>query len=239
MSVTVSLVIVGGGRMGRAILEECRSGTDFRAAGVILRQAPESSLPGDPAVFLDLDAGLAAASGAVLVDFSGPAGAGDRVRRAAERGHAVVLGTTGLGTEVEEALEIAAERVAVVVAPNTSPGVSLVRRALRAALPPPTLGWDVGVVERHHRAKQDAPSGTARLLERDLREAGRNRVEIVSLRQGGVIGEHAVHLAGDDEEIVLVHRAFSRRVFARGALLAARFAAAARPGRYGMDDVLG
>ena len=75
-------------------------------------------------------------------------------------------------------------------------------------------------------------------LAEDLRRMGWDRVEIVSLRQGGVIGEHSVHLAGPDEELVLVHRALSRSVFARGALLAARFAAAAPPGRYGMDDVL-
>jgi 4-hydroxy-tetrahydrodipicolinate reductase len=174
-----------------------------------------------------------------MVDFSGPEGAADRVTRASEQGHAVVLGTTGLGPEVEEAVTRAAKRTAIVVAANMSPGISLLRRALRAALPPPALGWDVGMVERHHRAKQDAPSGTAKLLEHDLRETGRSRVEIVSLRQGGVIGEHAVHLAGDDEEIVLIHRAFSRRVFARGALLAARFAAGAPLGRYDMDDVLG
>lgn len=232
------ILVVGGGRMGRAILERALEDDAVSLLGVVLRRSPDDALPGNPPVFLDLPLALDSAPNAVVLDFSSAENAGLRVRSVAERGHALVLGTTGLDAAAVEAVNLHAARVAIVVAPNTSPGVLLLRRAIHAVMPAVSLGWDTGIVDRHHRAKKDAPSGTAKLLAEDLRKAGAERVEIVSLRQGGVVGEHAIHFAGGDEEIVLLHRATSRKAFASGALLAARFAATARPGRYGMEDVL-
>jgi len=234
----VSVLVLGGGRMGRAILEMAQSDATVHVAGVILRRVGDTPLPGAPVTFLDLIEGLSAATRAVVLDFSSPSDAASRIRNVAERGHSLVLGTTGLDASADEAIAEAASRVPVVVAPNTSAGLLLLRQAIRAVAPALSLGWDAGIVDRHHRAKKDAPSGTAKILESDLRALGAERVEVVSLRQGSVVGEHVVHLAGRDEEIILIHRAQSRNAFAAGALLAARFAATAAPGRYGMDDVL-
>jgi 4-hydroxy-tetrahydrodipicolinate reductase len=234
----VTVLVHGAGRMGRAIVETAASDDAIRIAGVVVRRTVPAPLPGAPPSFPDLTSALTASPHAVVLDFSSPAGAAARIRTVAEHGHPLVLGTTGLEADADQAIDDAASRVAIVVAPNTSTGVVLLRQAMRAVAPALSLGWDAGIIDRHHRAKKDAPSGTAKLLERELRDAGAERVDIVSLRQGSVVGEHVVHLAGPDEELILIHRAQSRNAFAAGALLAARFAAQARPGRYGMDDVL-
>jgi len=234
----VSILVHGSGRMGRAILESALIDSRIRVAGVVVRRPPEVALPGAPVTYLDLSKALDATKGAVVLDFSSPIGAGERVRKMAAAGHPLVLGTTGLDEAADAAIQDAIVRIPVVVAPNTSAGLILLRQAIRAVAPGLGLGWDASIVDRHHRAKKDAPSGTAKLLERELRDAGAERVEIVSLRQGSVVGEHAVHLAGPDEELILIHRAQSRNAFAAGALLAARFAATAAPGRYGMEHVL-
>ena len=134
---------------------------------------------------------------------------------------------------------MASRRVAVVRAPNFSPGVALLRRALAAVLTARGPTWDTAILERHHRTKLDAPSGTAKLLAETVCAATGVEPEVASFRQGGVVGEHVVHLAAGDEELAFMHRAFSRGAFARGAVLAAAFARGARPGLYGMDDVLG
>jgi len=234
----LSVLVHGGGRMGRAILESAVGDPTLHVAGLVVRRVPDAPLPGAPATYLDVSDALSAAPRAVVLDFSSPVDAAARIRTVATRGHPLVLGTTGLDAAAERSIDDAASHIAIIVAPNTSAGVVLMRQAIRAVLPALSLGWDAGIIDRHHRAKKDAPSGTAKLLERELREGGADRVEIVSLRQGTVVGEHVVHLAGKDEELILVHRAQSRKAFAAGALLAARFAANAAPGRYGMEDVI-
>ena len=231
---TPSIIVVGAaGRMGGTIVELAGE-EGIEVAARVDRGAPA----GAPGWFAALESALAARPDGVVVDVSSPEGATARVDAVRAAGRPLVEGTTALGSEAEAALSRAAETVAVVVAPNFGPGIALLRRALGDILAAAGPRWDVAILDRHHRMKQDAPSGTAKLL---ARAAGDRGVEasVASFRQGGVVGEHAVHLSADDEELVLTHRAFSRRAFARGALLAARFAAEAAPGRYGMDDVLG
>jgi 4-hydroxy-tetrahydrodipicolinate reductase len=226
--------------MGRAILEAATRSEAARVAGVVGRRAerPEG-LHSSMAYTNDLRAALKAEEEGVVVDVSGAEGAAGRIEQVASAGRPLVEGTTGLDAPALDALAAAAARIAVVEAPNLSPGVALLGRALRAILAARGPAWDAAILDRHHRAKRDAPSGTARLLARILAEGGAGRPAVASFRQGGVMGEHAVHLSGDDEELVLVHRALSRRAFAEGALLAAAFARTAPPGRYGMDEVLG
>ncbi len=163
----------------------------------------------------------------------------DRIRAVAGAGRPLVEGTTALDPSAESALTQAAERIPVVVAPNFSPGVALLRRVLDVVLGARGPEWEVGLLDRHHRMKKDAPSGTAKLLVRGMESHGGSAVQVAAFRQGGVVGEHSVFLAADAEELVFTHRAMSREAFARGALLAASFAAQAAPGRYGMDAVLG
>jgi 4-hydroxy-tetrahydrodipicolinate reductase len=172
--------------------------------------------------------------------------------------HPVVIGTTGLSEAQLQRVEEVAEDVPVVLAPNMSVGVSLVREVVRALSEKLGADYDVEVVEAHHRNKVDAPSGTALLLAwaaaegrgRDLddvavygREGRAPREEgeigVHAIRGGAVVGEHRVVFYGAGEEVEVVHRALSRRTFATGALRAARFVATAEPGLYSMRDVLG
>lgn len=220
--------------------------------------------PGAPETGRDLgelcgwgEAGVAAAeepprSAEVLVEFTSPEATVGHLRY----GKPHVIGTTGLSEEQLVRVEEAAKGVPIVLAPNMSVGVSLVRevvRELAAKLP----GYDVEITEAHHRGKQDAPSGTALLLARaaaegrsqDLDKAavyGREGVSprregeigIHALRGGAVVGEHRVVFYGLGEEVEVTHRALSRRTFADGAIRAAKFVASAEPGLYSMRDVL-
>lgn len=195
----------------------------------------------------------------VIVDFSTPEQAVRCARAAGPTGKGLVVGTTGLSSDQRRSIEAAGSRSAVVLASNMSVGANvlfaLARRALTALGP----GYDVEIVETHHRSKTDAPSGTAlRIAEvvaaargddparvvrtgRAGRDLGRGEREIGvhSLRGGAVTGRHEVHFLSDTETVVLEHTALSREAFARGAVRAAVFAASSPPGLYGMSDVLG
>ena len=168
-----------------------------------------------------------------------------------------VIGTTGLSDRQLAQVEEAAKSVPVVFAPNMSVGVNLLREVVRD-LAAKLEGYDIEVVEAHHRQKKDAPSGTALFLARAAAEGRDRRLEDVvvygreglsprepgeigihALRGGAVVGEHRLVFYSEGEEVEVVHRALSRRTFADGALRAARFAANAEPGLYGMADVLG
>jgi 4-hydroxy-tetrahydrodipicolinate reductase len=168
-----------------------------------------------------------------------------------------VIGTTGLSEHQHAKVEEATNTVPIVLAPNMSVGVNLLREVVRD-LSAKLGGYDIEIVEAHHSNKKDAPSGTALLLanaaaegrDQELDEVavyGREGVSprregeigIHALRGGAVVGEHRLIFYGLGEEIEVVHRALSRRTFADGALRAARFAAGAEPGLYSMRDVLG
>jgi 4-hydroxy-tetrahydrodipicolinate reductase len=168
----------------------------------------------------------------------------------------VVIGTTGFSEEQLAQVEEASKDVPIVLAPNMSVGVNLLREVVRE-LSGKLAGYDVEVVETHHRYKKDAPSGTALLLARaaaegrgqDLDEVavyGREGVApreegeigVHALRGGAVVGEHRLIFYSEGEEVEVVHRALSRRTFADGAMRAAKFVAAAKPGLYSMHDML-
>jgi 4-hydroxy-tetrahydrodipicolinate reductase len=189
-----------------------------------------------------------------LGDFTSPAGTAQLADLAAARGVGLLVGTTGLDDPARAALARAAKRVAVLVAPNLSLGVAALGRALEAALAA-LPGYDVEIVERHHAAKVDSPSGTALALARVVQgarpDAGtrsgregrvgprpKGEIGIHSLRGGAWVGEHTVVLAGPFETVELTHVAHDRAAFAQGALVALRFVAAARPGTYSLEDAL-
>jgi 4-hydroxy-tetrahydrodipicolinate reductase len=202
--------------------------------------------------------GMTALPGAradAIVDFSVPSATAALAAVAADARVPFVSGTTGLGDDARAALAAAAGRVALCWEPNMSIGVhvlsGLVARAVRAL-----ADWDVEVVETHHRAKVDAPSGTALRLADVIRDAragatrlvhgrqgkpgarGGEEVGMHALRGGDVVGDHQVHLLGGGERLELTHRATSRDVFAHGALRIARWLVGRKPGRYTLDDVL-
>jgi 4-hydroxy-tetrahydrodipicolinate reductase len=191
---------------------------------------------------------------AALIEFTTPEATVEHLAY----GRPVVIGTTGLSDEQLARVEEAAKVVPVVLAPNMSVGVTLIREVVRELSQRLGPDYDVEIVEAHHRNKVDAPSGTALLLARaaaegrnmDLDEVavygregraprGKGEIGIHALRGGAVVGEHRVIFYGPGEEVEVTHRALSRRTFASGSLRAARFVAGAPPGLYSMRDVLG
>ena len=203
----------------------------------------------------DLPAALVEAD--VALDFSSSAAARSSLQACRAARKPLLLGTTGFGAELDADLEATAREVALLVAPNTSIGAALLGELTRAAATALPAGFDIDVLELHHRLKRDAPSGTALALVRTAAEAralpvpesdaspGRSsgprsedRIGLASLRAGDIVGEHTVLFCGAGEELVLTHRARERGVFARGALSAALWLSSRPPGRYGMRDFI-
>jgi 4-hydroxy-tetrahydrodipicolinate reductase len=194
----------------------------------------------------------------VVIDFSAPDASLHHAAIAAETGTAIVIGTTGLTADQENMLRQAAKQTAIVYCANTSVGVTLLTQLVEQVAAQLTTGWDIEILETHHHDKADAPSGTALALGKaaargrqvdldkvaDMVRKGQtgSRTEgdigFAVLRGGDVAGEHSVIFYGESERIEITHRANDRVIFARGALRAARFAAAAAPGFYEMHDVL-
>ena len=248
----IPLVLVGAaGRRGRAVAEAAAGG-DFEVRARVDREIPAGAT--SPTWSADLASVLRA--GDVVIEFSAPAVAALTATRCAERGARLVSGTTGLDPAEEGAIRAAAQHTAVLRASNFSVGVLALRRVLAAALAA-LPGWDLEIVERHHRDKVDSPSGTALTLARDALAArgwpeqalrfGRSgrvgarpdaEIGIHAVRGGSWVGEHTAMLAGPGETLELRHVAQDRLAFAHGALKAARFVADAPPGLYTLEAVL-
>ena len=194
----------------------------------------------------------------VLIDFSAPAALQANLAQARSGGVPLLIGTTGLDAGADVEIAEAARDIAILRAANTSLGIALMCDLVERAARVLGAGWDIEIVEMHHRLKADAPSGTALALGEaaaagrgiDLTtsaERGRNGTNLTrtegdigfaSLRGGTVAGDHDVIFAGPDERLILSHRAETRAVFARGAIAAARFLKGKPPGLYSMADVI-
>jgi 4-hydroxy-tetrahydrodipicolinate reductase len=191
-----------------------------------------------------------------VIDFSTPELTHEIASVASDRGAALIVGTTGILSRGMDALKSAASKVPVVVSPNMSIGVNLLFALTQNIASALSGGWDIEIVEAHHRKKVDAPSGTAVKLAELARAGGEDlqwvhgregavgargdrEIGIHALRGGDIVGEHTVFFVGDGERIELTHRATDRKIFAQGALRAASWACAQDPGFYSMNDVLG
>jgi 4-hydroxy-tetrahydrodipicolinate reductase len=255
------LAVVGAsGRMGRAVVRLARAeGAQIVCAvgeSDIGRDAGELAGIGPIGLcVVDTVAAVEHVRAEVVIDFSAPGATLALAPIAAAAGTAIVSGTTGLAGEPRAALEQASARVPVLWEPNLSVGVhvlsQVVAQAVRAL-----ADWDVEIVETHHRAKLDAPSGTALRLAEVVQRSRSNTTRLVhgrqgkpgaraeeeigvhALRGGDVVGDHVVHLLGGGERLELVHKATSRDVFAHGALRAARWIAGKPAGTYTLADVL-
>jgi 4-hydroxy-tetrahydrodipicolinate reductase len=263
----VNIAVAGAsGRMGRMLVEAIVNSADTRLVGAL-------DLPGSPALgsdagaFLgrvtgvtitaDLHQGLAGAD--VLIDFTRPEGTLAHLAVCRERGVRLVIGTTGLSATDKATIGAAATALPIVLAPNMSVGVNVMLRLLDLAARSLAQGYDIEVIEAHHRHKVDAPSGTAlamgetlaRALGRELKdcavyaregvtgERDPSSIGFATVRGGDIVGEHTVMFAGTGERIEITHRSSSRANYAAGSLRAARFLMGCAPGLYGMDDVLG
>ncbi|WP_296596858.1 4-hydroxy-tetrahydrodipicolinate reductase [Phenylobacterium sp.] len=249
----IRIAIAGAlGRMGQAVDKAV-------AADPTLALAARFDRPGaDGPGMVSADEALAAAD--VVIDFTTPAASVDLARKAADHDVALVIGATGASEEQRAAIAEAAKRTPIVFAGNYSLGVNmlmgLVAQAARAL---PADAYDIEVFEAHHRHKVDAPSGTALMLGDaaakgrgvKLKDVARHARDGITgerpigeigfsvLRGGGIVGEHSVTFAAEDEILTLSHSGRDRGLFARGAVAAAKWVAGRPPGLYDMQDVLG
>ncbi len=251
---------VGGalGRMGLALQAVTGGRADLALAALYDRAGTEGARSGD-LVLATSQAALAACD--VVIDFSTAEAATELAEAAAARGGpALVIGPTGWAPSQEARVAEAARKVAIVKTGNFSLGVNILAGLVEeAARRLPAEDWDIEIVEAHHRRKVDAPSGTALMLGEaaalgrgvDLAassERGRDGITgarkmgaigFAVLRGGGIVGEHSVSFAADDEIVTLSHSARDRSLFARGAVAAAAWVAGKPAGLYDMKDVLG
>jgi 4-hydroxy-tetrahydrodipicolinate reductase len=242
---TIRFAIAGaGGRMGRTLIEAVQA-------------APDAEL----AVAFDVedDVETALSKAGCLIDFTRPEGTMKHLEVCRKRGVHMVIGTTGLNTEQKLAIQDASRDIPIVFAPNMAVGVNLVFKLLDTAARILNDGYDVEIVEAHHRHKVDAPSGTAlrmgevvaAALGRDLAECavyGREgvtgerpapQIGFATVRGGDIVGDHTVMFIGTGERVEITHKASSRMHFAQGALRAGRFLRGKVRGLYDMQDVLG
>jgi len=177
----------------------------------------------------------------VAIDFSHAGATTETCRAALQHRKPLVVGTTGHSTEQRSTIEETAQSLPIVFASNFSIGVNVLFWLTRKAFDQLGGNFDVAIVETHHKMKKDAPSGTAKTLAEVLKATKKTKGEIPiqSIREGDVVGEHAVIFSGPGERLELTHRAVSREIFARGALRAAEWIVSQPPGLYSMLNVLG
>ena len=254
------------GRMGRMLIEAVRASGDCELVGA-LDIAASPSIGTDATAFAgttsgvlitaDLQRGLSGAD--VLIDFTRPEGSLAHLAVCRELGINAVIGTTGFSAGQKAAIDVAAREIAIVMAPNMSVGVNVTLKLLEMAARALATGYDIEIVEAHHRHKVDAPSGTAlkmgeviaQALGRDLADCavyGRHgltgerdpsSIGFAAIRGGDIVGDHTVLFAGTGERIEITHKSSSRATYAQGSLRAARFLAGRTAGLFDMFDVLG
>jgi 4-hydroxy-tetrahydrodipicolinate reductase len=263
----LNIAVAGAsGRMGRMLIAAVQASADCQLTGAL--DLPGSAALGqDAAAFLgrpcgvmvtaDLHQGLANAG--VLIDFTRPEGTLAHLAKCRELGVRAVIGTTGFTAEQKTDIAAHARNVAVVMSANMSVGVNVMLRLLALASQSLGDGYDVEVIEAHHKHKVDAPSGTALAMGEvlaqsrglDLAKSGvftrhghtgervPGSIGFATVRGGDIVGEHTVLFAGPGERIEIAHKSSSRDNYADGSLRAARFLAGRAPGLYSMNDVLG
>jgi 4-hydroxy-tetrahydrodipicolinate reductase len=264
---TLNIAIVGSsGRMGRALLEAVAQAPDMRLAAAVERAGSPfvgkdaGELTGSPCGVGIVDDAAAALKGChALIDFTRPEATLDHLQLCRRLGVNIVIGTTGFTPAQKEQIADAARDIGVVFAPNMSVGVNLCLKLLDMAARVLNEGYDIEVIEAHHRHKVDSPSGTALCMGEVVANAlGRNLAEcavygregvtgerspstigFATVRGGDIVGDHTVLFAGTGERVEITHKASSRATFALGALRAARFLAQRGKGLYDMQDVLG
>ncbi|WP_375574176.1 4-hydroxy-tetrahydrodipicolinate reductase [Ahrensia marina] len=260
-------VVGASGRMGKALIAAILDTDGATLSGAIEREGAAAlgqdagSLVGQPSMGIALTDDplpVFAASDAVL-DFTAPEATLHYAELAAQARIVHVIGTTGMSEDDDQKLNAAARHAAIIKSGNMSLGVNLLAVLVKQAAKALSADFDIEVLEMHHKAKVDAPSGTALLLGEsaadgrglNLQEDGvftrhgitgprpEGAIGFATMRGGSVVGDHSVLFAGPAERITLSHHAEDRSLFARGAVKAALWGYGKKPGRYTMQDVLG
>jgi 4-hydroxy-tetrahydrodipicolinate reductase len=254
------------GRMGRMLIEAVQAADDCVLAGA-LDVAASPAIGNDATAFLghasdvaitaDLKTGLQNAR--TLIDFTRPEGTMAHLKVCRELGVNMVIGTTGFSEAQKAEIAAASKDIAIMLSPNMSVGVNVTLKLLEMAAKALSTGYDIEVIEAHHRHKVDAPSGTALkmgeviagALGRDLKdcavyaregvtgERDPSSIGFATIRGGDIVGDHTVLFAGIGERIEITHKSSSRVTYAQGSLRAVRFLADRKAGLYDMFDVLG
>ncbi len=262
----LKIAIAGAsGRMGRMLIEAVQEADDAVLAGALDIPGPNigidatafSGKPCGVSIEADLPKGLASAH--YLIDFTRPEGTLKHLEYCAAHGIKMIIGTTGFDEAGKAAIAAAAQKTAIVFAPNMSVGVNVTMKLLEMAAKSFSEGYDIEIIEAHHRHKVDAPSGTAlkmgevvaSALGRNLEDVGvfaregvtrprdPSSIGFATIRGGDIVGDHTVLFAGIGERIEITHKSSSRVTYAHGSLRAARFLADKATGLFDMQDVLG
>ena len=263
----MKIAIAGAtGRMGKMLIEAVLNSSDTELVGALEHDSC-SLLGEDAGAFLGKKTGVAitsdlakALSGAeFLIDFTRPEGTMAHLAVAQKTGSKMIIGTTGLSAEQIDRLKRASTNLAIVFAPNMSVGVNATFKLLEIAAKMLNEGYDIEIIEAHHRHKVDAPSGTALRMGEVIADALGEKLDDVAvyareghtgerkagsigfatIRGGDIVGDHTVLFAGEGERIEISHKSSSRQSYAQGSLRAARFLQGQNSGLYDMQDVLG
>lgn len=263
----INIVLNGvGGRMGRALVEAVDANPNTTLTGALehtqspfIGQDAGAAIGLNTGVVITSDIQAALQNADVLIDFSRPEGTLKLLDICVERNIKLIVGTTGFDEEGKRQLQAAAQKTGMVFAPNFSVGVNLMFALLRQAAKTLQEGYDIEIIEAHHRHKVDSPSGTALrmgeviadALGRDLKtcavygregvigERSPNTIGFATVRGGDIVGDHTALFATDGERFEITHKASSRLTFANGAVRAAVWLTKQKPDMYDMQDVLG
>ncbi|MBC3831039.1 4-hydroxy-tetrahydrodipicolinate reductase [Undibacterium amnicola] len=264
---SMKIAVAGAsGRMGKMLIETIAAADDARLTGAL--DIPQSAFLGTDAglslgkvtgVQIESDFAKALADAEFLIDFTRPEGTLEHLKYCAEHGIKMIIGTTGFDDAGKAAIADAAKKTAIMFAPNMSVGVNVTMKLLEMAAKSFSHGYDIEIIEAHHRHKIDAPSGTALkmgeviadTLGRDLKEVGvfsregvtgerdPSSIGFATIRGGDIVGDHTVLFAGIGERVEITHKSSSRVTYAHGSLRAVRFLADKQTGLFDMYDVLG
>ena len=262
----MKIAIAGAnGRMGRMLIEAVLNADDAILVGA-LDVANSPSIGSDAGMFLGKTTGITVESemaksfneAEYLIDFTRPEGTLEHLAYCEQHGIKMIIGTTGFNDEGKARIAEASKKIPIVFAPNMSVGVNVTLKLLELAAKNFSQGYDIEIIEAHHRHKVDAPSGTAlkmgeviaNALGRNLKEVGTfsregitgerdpSTIGFATIRGGDIIGDHTVLFAGTGERIEISHKSANRASYALGSLRAARFLASKQNGLYDMQDVL-
>ncbi|WP_089939094.1 4-hydroxy-tetrahydrodipicolinate reductase [Candidatus Entotheonella palauensis] len=263
---TQTVVTGATGRMGRRLIALIHGDPNCHLAGAVTRAAHDAigrdagEIAGVGTLNVPVSANLAdiVVKADVIIDFSVPEASLNYLRLAREAGVAMVIGTTGFSAAERESIVDHSRYIPCVMAPNMSLGVQVMFQLLQQAAALLGSGYDIEILEAHHRTKVDAPSGTAVRMGEILAEARQQTLDAAgvygrqgqvgvrsdteigmhAIRGGDIVGEHTVIFAGTGERIELIHRSQSRDNFVQGAIRAAQWLVTQSPGLYGMEDVI-